>query len=89
MQFTCGLFFCGVHPSINALLAKNTDPSVKGSIFGLMFAAQQIGSILGPILGGSVATFLGMHYVFYVAACVLFALAFFLRARKKMIEDHP
>ena len=86
LQFTCGLFFCGVHPSINALLAKNTDPSVKGSIFGLMFAAQQIGSILGPILGGTVATFLGMRYVFYVAACVLFSLTFFLRTRKKRIE---
>ncbi len=86
MQFICGLFFCGVHPSINALLAKNTDPSVKGSIFGLMFAAQQIGSILGPILGGAVATFLGMRYVFYVAAAVLLSLTFFLRSRKRLIE---
>ena len=51
-----------------------------------MFAAQQIGSILGPILGGTVATFLGMRYVFYVAACVLFSLTFFLRTRKKLIE---
>ena len=86
MQFVCGLFFCGVHPSLNALLAKNTDASVKGSIFGLMFAAQQIGSILGPVLGGAVATFLGMKYVFYAAALVLLALTIFLRARKKIIE---
>ena len=86
MQFVCGLFFCGVHPSLNALLAKNTAPSVKGSIFGLMFAAQQIGSILGPVLGGAVATWLGMKYVFYVAGSVLFSLALFLRSRKKLIE---
>ena len=86
MQFVCGLFFCGVHPSLNALLAKNTDASVKGSIFGLMFAAQQIGSILGPVLGGVVATWFGMKYVFYVAGCVLFSLALFLRARRKLIE---
>ncbi len=86
MQFICGLFFCGVHPSLNALLAKNTDPAVKGSIFGLMFAVQQIGSILGPVLGGLVATWLGMRYVFYVAALELFSLALFLRSRKKLIE---
>ena len=86
MQFVCGLFFCGVHPSLNALLAKNTAPSVKGSIFGLMFAAQQIGSILGPVLGGAVATWLGMKYVFYVAGLVLFSLAIFLRSHKKLIE---
>ena len=85
MQFVCGIFFCGVQPSINALLAKNTAPEVKGSIFGLMFAAGQIGSILGPVLGGVVATWFGMHYVFYVAACVLFALTLFLRAKKGMI----
>jgi len=85
MQFICGLFFCGVQPSINALLAKNTSPESKGSIFGLMFAAGQIGSVLGPILGGAVATWIGMKYVFYVAALVLFALASFLRIRRKLI----
>ena len=86
MQFVCGLFFCGVHPSLNALLAKNTAPSVKGSIFGLMFAAQQIGSIMGPVLGGTVATWLGMKYVFYFAGLVLFSLEIFLRSHKKLIE---
>ena len=86
MQFVCGLFFCGVHPSLNALLAKNTAPSVKGSIFGLMFAAQQIGSIMGPVLGGAVATWLGMKYVFYFAGLVLFSLEIFLRSHKKLIE---
>ena len=86
MQFVCGLFFCGVQPSINALLAKNTAPDVKGSIFGLMFAAGQIGSILGPVLGGAVATWIGMQYVFYVAGLVLFSLAIYLRSHKKRIE---
>ncbi len=88
MQFVCGLFFCGVHPSLNALLAKNTAPSVKGSIFGLMFAAQQIGSIMGPVLGGAVATWLGMKYVFYFAGLVLFSLEIFLRSHKKLIEGN-
>ena len=87
LQFSCGLFFCGVQPSINALLAKNTDPSVKGSIFGLMFAAGQIGSILGPLLGGAVATWIGMRYVFYVAAVVLFSLTVFLRSRRRQIGE--
>ena len=85
LQFICGLFFCGVQPSINALLAKNTAPNAKGRIFGLMFAAGQIGSILGPVLGGTVATFLGMHYVFYVAAAVLFSLALFLHSQRAKI----
>ncbi len=44
-----------------------------------MFAAQQVGSIAGPILGGSVATYLGMHYVFYTAGFFLLSMAAFLR----------
>ena len=86
MQFVCGLFFCGVHPSLNALLAKNTDASVKGSIFGLMFAAQQIGSILGPVLGGAIATWFGMKYVFYFAGLILFSLTLFLRSQREKIS---
>ena len=79
LQFICGLFFCGIHPSINALLANHTAANVKGRLFGLMFAAQQGGSIAGPILGGAVATYLGMHYVFYTAGIILLAMAAALR----------
>ncbi len=79
LQFICGLFFCGIHPSINALLANHTAANVKGRLFGLMFAAQQGGSIAGPILGGTVATYLGMHYVFYTAGVILLAMAAALR----------
>ena len=52
MQFVGGLFFCGIHPAINAVLANNTPPSYKGRIFGMLFAAQQVGSMAGPLLGG-------------------------------------
>ena len=85
MQFVCGLFFCGIHPSINSLLAKCTDSSVKGQIFGLMFAAQQVGSILGPILGGVVSTYLGMHYVFYAAGGCLILMSLTLRLNRKRL----
>lgn len=70
-QFIVGLFFAGIHPSINAILAQNTDSHTKGRIFGMMFSAQQLGSMAGPILGGVVATFLGMKSVFLVAGSIL------------------
>ena len=74
MQFICGLFFCGVQPSINAVLAEHSAPSVKGRIFGVLFSAQQVGSMAGPLLGGLVATALGMHAVFFVAGAILLLL---------------
>ena len=85
MQFICGLFFSGIHPSLNSLLAKCTEPEVKGQIFGLMFAAQQLGSILGPVLGGTVATFLGMRFVFFTAGAVLIIWAITLRVNRQKL----
>ncbi len=75
MQFIGGLFFAGIHPSINAVLAENTPAKVKGSIFGLLFSAQQVGSMAGPLLGGVIATFLGMKYVFFTAGMILICLS--------------
>lgn len=77
-QFIGGLFFSGIHPSINALLAKHTPANAKASIFGLQFSFQQFGSIAGPLTGGLVATYLGMHYVFYLSGAILILLATFV-----------
>lgn len=75
MQFVGGLFFCGIHPAINAILASNTPPSYKGRIFGMLFAAQQVGSMAGPLLGGLIATYLGMHWVFALSGIILLLLS--------------
>ena len=81
-QFAVGLFFAGIHPSINAILAQSTDTHTKGRIFGMLFSAQQIGSMGGPILGGLIATFLGMKYVFIAAGFILLAIAFLSRRQR-------
>lgn len=70
-QFAVGLFFSGIYPSINAILAENTDTHTKGRVYGMLFSAQQIGSMAGPLLGGAIATLLGMHYVFVAAGIIL------------------
>lgn len=67
-QFAVGLFFSGIYPSINAILAEKTSANIKGRVFGLMFSAQQVGAMGGPILGGIIATYIGMKYVFWGAA---------------------
>ena len=75
MQFTCGMFLSGIHPAINAVLAENSSTEIKGRIFGYLFSAQQVGSMAGPILGGVVATCIGMHAVFYVAGSIMVLLS--------------
>lgn len=81
-QFAVGLFLSGVMPSINAILAESTDAHTKGRIFGLLFSAQQIGSMTGPLLGGAVATFFGMRYVFVLAGFILICIAIAVQRQK-------
>lgn len=82
-QFVVGLFFSGIYPSINAILAQNTDAHTKGHVFGLLFSAQQIGSMTGPLLGGVVATFLGIRYIFVLAACIVLLISISARRHRK------
>ncbi|WP_427114114.1 MFS transporter [Megasphaera sueciensis] len=82
-QFAVGLFFAGINPSINAILAENTDSHTKGRIFGLMFSAQQIGAMIGPILGGVIATFIGIKFVFIAAGFILIAISLLSRKHRR------
>ena len=82
-QFAVGLFFSGIFPSINAILAEHTAAKTKGSVFGLLFSAQQVGAMTGPIIGGLIATFLGMKYVFFVAGFILLGISRTIRRKKR------
>lgn len=89
-QFCVGLFFSGIYPSINAILAQNTDSHTKGRVFGLLFSAQQIGSMAGPLLGGLIATFCGMHYVFIAAGLILLSISIIVRRHTgRITTPHP
>lgn len=74
-NFVYGLFFAGVMPSITSTLATNTEKSERGRVYAYMFSFQQVGSMVGPILGGFIATYFPMHFVFYVAAFMLFCIS--------------
>lgn len=87
-QFAVGLFFSGIYPSINAILAENTDSHTKGHVFGLLFSAQQIGSMTGPLLGGVIATFLGIKYIFILAALIVLAISIAARNQRKLEHQH-
>ena len=81
MQFVIGLFGAGVQPSLNAVIAQHTPAHLKGSVFGMLFAAQQVGGFTGPLLGGIVATYLGMHFLFPTAGAILLTLSIFVWGR--------
>lgn len=85
-RFIGGLTFAGIFPAINALLTNSTGPEDRGRIFGLSFAAQQAGSVLGPILGGALAMFMSIKIVIFFSGFVLIPLVAFLYLKRPAVE---
>ena len=83
LNFTVGLFFAGIHPSISAILANKTERTQRGRVFGMLFSAQQFGSMVGPLVGGVIATFLPLHVLFVLGGCVLLVIAAFIYKRHR------
>ena len=77
-RFIGGLTFAGIFPAINAVLTMSTDPEDRGRIFGLSYAAQQVGSVAGPLIGGGMAMILPLWTVVFFSGFILLPLVIFL-----------
>lgn len=71
LRFLLGLAMAGLNPSVNTLLKKFTPPSLTGRIFGFSMSAGYIGVFGGAVLGGQVAAWLGIRYVFFITSALL------------------
>lgn len=85
MQIFFGLFYSAITPSISSVLATNTDNSVRGSIFGMLFSAQQLGSMLGPLVGAAVSTLLGLKEVIVCAGIIMLIVGVYVKTTRKDI----
>lgn len=67
LQLLIGVFIVGIFPSLGSAITVNTDPTVRGRVFGLATTSQQLGNMMGPLFASVVATYWGTSYVFLVA----------------------
>lgn len=72
LRFLLGIATAGLLPSINSLVKQLTPDEFAGRIFGYNQSAQFIGSFAGSLLGGTVAAWFGIRYVFYFTSALLF-----------------
>lgn len=70
-RFTLGLALAGLTPSVNNLVKKITPDNLTGRIFGFNISAQYLGIFGGSILGGQIAAYLGIRYVFFITSTLL------------------
>jgi len=74
LQFFYGLFIVGVFPAINAIAISSADADAQGRVFGLTTTANQLGQMLGPVLGGVISSWLGIASVFLFTGSILILL---------------
>ncbi|OPH57795.1 MFS transporter [Paenibacillus ferrarius] len=71
LRFVLGLTAAGLTPSVNVLIKKITPASLTGRVFGFAMSAGYLGVFGGAVLGGQVAAWLGVQYVFLITGVLL------------------
>ncbi|WP_028609780.1 MFS transporter [Paenibacillus harenae] len=91
VQFVFGLFIAGIAPTVNTLFVKSTPEEFRGRSFGMTASANQLGSMTGPLIGGGLGLFLGIHWIFVTAGLILAGAgaAVFLKevSKKRMLKQ--
>ncbi|MEY8001967.1 multidrug efflux MFS transporter [Clostridium sp. Mt-5] len=86
LRFLLGLASAGLIPSVNILVKRITPDSLTGRVFGFNMSAGYLGIFGGSVLGGQVASHLGIRYVFFITSVLLLinAVWVYFRVYKKL-----
>jgi len=90
LQFCFGFFIVGVYPAINTTIVNCTDKNSQGQIFGLTTTANQLGCMVGPLIGGMVSSWIGIRPIFLLtgSALLMLGLIICLSCFQKPVTDH-
>jgi MFS family permease len=78
LRFLLGLATAGLNPSVNTLVKRITPDHLTGRVFGFTMSAGYLGVFGGSVLGGQVAAYLGIQYVFFITSGLLLLNAFWV-----------
>lgn len=71
MRALMGMSLAGLLPAIAKLARHAVDESRTGQMLGYLQSAQFSGQVLGPVIGGQIAVYFGLHSVFFVTGSLL------------------
>ncbi|SAK48311.1 major facilitator transporter [Caballeronia fortuita] len=75
LRVLMGMTLAGLLPSISKLARSAVDESRSGQMLGYLQSAQFSGQVAGPLIGGQIGVWLGLHSVFFVTGSLLLACA--------------
>lgn len=81
-QFGFGLFIIGGTTALTGAVAECIDPDMRGSAFGLLSTAMNVGNFIGPLSGGFLASIADMNAVFFAAGLIQIGGALWIRHKE-------
>lgn len=86
LRFILGLTSAGLMPAVNILIKKITPSEITGRVFGINMSAGYLGIFGGAVLGGQVAAWFGIRYVFFITGALLLinAMLVYFKVYKRM-----
>lgn len=93
LRFLFGIVIGGLIPLTTAYIRLASPISIQGEVLGYNQSARFLGNVIGPVIGGELASFFSISFVFIFTA-FMFLLTFFLLQlsmrsdRKRKIELH-
>lgn len=90
LQFCFGFFIVGVYPAINTIIVNCTDKNSQGRVFGLTTTANQLGCMIGPLLGGMISSWIGLRSVFLFtgSALLILGMIIILSCYRKSVPEN-
>jgi DHA1 family multidrug resistance protein-like MFS transporter len=70
-----GIFKGGIMTSTNSLVGLSARAGQQGVVYGIAQSAQSLGTGVGPLIGGPLASLLGFRHVFGVSAALYWVVA--------------
>lgn len=71
LRFLLGLVTAGLTPCVNSIIKRITPDSIAGRVYGFNMSAGYLGGFGGSILGGQIAAYFGIRYVFFITGALL------------------
>jgi DHA1 family multidrug resistance protein-like MFS transporter len=75
LQALVGITMGGIVPSISSMLARYTDTSLAGAVYGLDNSIDAASRSIAPLLGSTIAVLLSMRATFAATALLFLLLA--------------
>jgi MFS transporter, DHA1 family, multidrug resistance protein len=87
LRFIYGLFFAAVYPSLNAMIVKVTDADFRGRAFSLNQSSMQLATMMGPIIGGVLASWIPIRWIFIINGSMLMIAAGLIYRKRHMEKE--